>query len=179
MKKLLFLIPSLFVINVMSAKGIDQYGKIVTDGTLYSLKVGSVTYPNSAAGENGTLQVLTAITNNGITTASWSDSAPIYGTGHELTASDSGKIIYLSVYANPENGFPTTDNTSLFSNTNLPDGFTASIINTGPDNTVSLPANVNMFYSAEIGGAGNYFNIRSGGVVKLYVITVIVDSVVT
>jgi hypothetical protein len=177
MKKILLLIPCLFVINVMSAQGIDQYGKIVTNATLNSLKVGSVTYPNSA-GENG--QVLTT---NGIGTASWVGSiisAPIdvNANNKTLSDSDSGKIIYLSPYPNNFND-PTTDNTSLFLNTNLPDGFTASIINTGPDNTVSLQADVNMFYSAEIGGVGNYFNIRSGGVVKLYVITVIVDSVVT
>lgn len=156
MKKLLFLITCLFVINVLSAQGIDQYGKIVTNATLNSLSVGTVTYP-AAASVNGALQILTAVTNNGTTTANWSDSAPIDGNSRTLTASDSGKIIYL-------NG-----NAILFSDSLLPDGFTAVIINTGNDNTVTSPLSI--FYSRGING-GSFFQIPSQGVMRLYVISV-------
>ena len=165
MKKLLFLIPCLFVINVMAAQGIDKYGQIVTDGTLNTLKVGTVTYPNTHNTTAGQL-----LTTDGVGVASWatpSKIATVYfkDSSSSLTDSDSGKIIYL------------LSNISLLEDLDFPlsIGFTCTFINfTGGSVLVDLPSDESHYFFNILypNGGSTTLSIPAGGTVLLNIVII-------
>lgn len=70
MKKYLFVLPFALIVNSILAQGVTKNGSVVTDATVSSLKVGTVTYPNTHNATAG--QVLTA---NASGVASWTTPA--------------------------------------------------------------------------------------------------------
>jgi hypothetical protein len=69
MKKILFILPCAFMVNFVSAQALTKNGSVVTESIVNTLKVGTVTYPNTDGAAN---QVLTT---NGTGVASWVDIA--------------------------------------------------------------------------------------------------------
>lgn len=86
MKKILFILPCAFMVNFISAQALSKNGSVVTESTVSTLKVGTVTYPNT----DGTAgQVLTT---NGTGVATWVDAgASAQGTNSVAIGSAAGK----------------------------------------------------------------------------------------
>jgi hypothetical protein len=177
MKKYLFIVPIALMAQFISAQALTKNGGVVTESTVSTLKVGTVTYPDT----NGTDgQVLTT---NGTGTASWTSPstgglASVFdGTNLSLDASHSGALIYIN----------SRPNNSLFNNANsLPDGFTCTLIDSNSaesGDSLNITSVYSLFFynivTVESGGTtytyfsgSNNFSIRLGGIVKVNVITV-------
>lgn len=173
MKKYLFIVPIALMAQCISAQALTKNGSVVTESTVSTLKVGAVTYPNT----NGMYgQVLTT---NGSGTASWTSPSTgglatvLDGTNLYLDDFYSGSVIYIT---------NSNYNGSLFNNPNLlSDGFTCTIINTTTLNDFFTVEAINeIFYyqipisntSTTIRSNVRDFKIRTGGTVRLNVITV-------
>lgn len=175
MKKYIFVLVSMILVNYMAAQGVNQYGAIVKDATLNTLKVGNVSYPDTI-GDIG--QVLT-VTQGNPNTTSWQTPSSSFipsvyvGNDTSLTNVPSGSTI--AVYGGDSvDQYPQND--SLFLNTLLVPGYSCTIINYSMDlnitiNGTSNSSNPIYFYTKNFKHELS-FTIPAGGTVKLNVIYV-------